>query len=280
MYLIKFKVSGSIRKIEFTNCELSSDKTEGNIIAANKKFLAMILKSENNIALVDSSQSMSIKKDQPCLYYKEKILDLEFYPFDNNILASSSIDKSVLLWKIPEEGLTKNKIIEKESYNKHSDKVYFMDFNPISSDVLCSGTVHGEIHIWNILNKKTYAEFKEDCPTLISWNPDGELIGVTNNKKNINIFDPKIKNKILELKVSEKNYSSKFAWIDNTVFSTISKDNNNERFLKLWDMKKADKEISSINIDKSIHDTTPFVNPQLKIIYTVGKDENFINLKS
>ena len=277
MYLPKFSVSGSNRKIEFTNCELSTEKTEGNIIAVNEKFLAMILKSENEIGIVDSSKSMNIKKDQPCLKYKSKFLDLKFSPFDNNILASSTFDKPVLLWKIPEEGLSNNNNIENTAYNKHTSKVYFIDFNPILSDVICTSTVNGEIHIWNIDKKEPFAEFKTaSYPTSISWNPIGELIGVTTFNKSINFFDPRNTKKIVEQKVSEK--SSKFAWIDNTMFTTISWNNNGNRLLKLWDMKKIDKEISSIIIDNSTHITTPFVNPILNIIYTVGKEENFIHL--
>ena len=203
----KFNISGSIKKIEIKNCELSTEKTEGNLIAVNQKYLALILKSGNDIALVDSSKTMDLKNDQTCLKYDSKILDLEFSPFDNNILASNSLDKSVLLWKIPED---KNKNFEKTPYNKHSNKVYFIDFNPIAFDTLCTSTFNGEIHIWNIEKKEIYAEFKAtNYPTLISWNPNGELIGVTANNKNINIFEPRNKIKILQQKISEKN--SKFS---------------------------------------------------------------------
>ena len=277
MFFPKFNISGSNTKIEFTCCELSMEKTEGNLIAVNDKFLAMIFKSGNEIGLVNSSESKELKKDQPCLKYKSKFLDLKFSPFDNNILASSSLDKPVLFWKIPEEGLSKNNNIESIAYNKHTNKVYFIDFNPISPNIICTSTVNGEIHIWSIDKKEPFVQFKTaSYPTLISWNPFGELIGVTTFNKNINFFDSRNKKKILEQKVSEK--SSKFAWIDNTTFTTISWNNNRERLLKLWDIKKIDKEISSINIDNSSHSTIPFVNPKLNIIYTIGKEEDFIRI--
>ena len=279
MNVQKLNVAGSNIYTEFTNCELTTEKTEGNLIAVNQKFLAMTLKSGNNLALVDSSKSTKIKDDQPCLKYTDKILDLKFSPFDNNILASSSLDKSVLLWKIPEDVLSTNKITDKIAYNKHTNKVNFIDFNPILPDIMCTSTFNGEIHVWNIEKKEAYAQFKAPSfPTLISWQPNGEIIGASTNNKTIVFFDPKNNKKISEQKVGDKNYSPKFAWNDDNIFSTVSWDNTAKRVLKLWDMKKLDKEISSIVIDESIRTTTPFVNNQLKIIYTVGKEEKMINL--
>ena len=193
MFFPKFNISGSNTKIEFTCCELSMEKTEGNLIAVNDKFLAMIFKSGNEIGLVNSSESMKLKNDQPCLKYKSKFLDLKFSPFDNNILASSSLDKPVLFWKIPEEGLSKNNNIESIAYNKHTNKVYFIDFHPIWPNIICTSTVNGEIHIWSIDKKEPFVQFKTSSyPTLI-WNPFGELIGVTTFNKNINFFDSRNK---------------------------------------------------------------------------------------
>ena len=46
----------------------------------------------------------------------------------------------------------------------------------------------------------------------------------------------------------------------------------------LWDIKKLDKEVDSIIIDEYKNTCTPFVNRDLKLIYTVGKGEKNINI--
>ena len=54
--------------------------------------------------------------------------------------------------------------------------------------------------------------------------------------------------------------------------------------LKLWEIKKVNEdytsrgELSSIKIDKSFNISIPFINRDLKLLYSVGKNENFIKV--
>ena len=94
------KLEGTDRKEKFTNCSLVSPAESNRLIAVNKKFLAMSLLNDRKIIIVDSSKPSKINEQQPHLRKSSyKILDLEFSPFNNNILASSTLDRSVLLWK-------------------------------------------------------------------------------------------------------------------------------------------------------------------------------------
>ena len=118
---------------------------------------------------------------------------MEFSPFDNNILASSNEDKSVLLWKIPEKQITKNITKEFHIYKDHSDIVNFVNFNPFEKDLICSCTLSGEIHLWSIKKGQNYKNKinNKNNPTSVSWNPDGSLIGVCTSNT-INIFDQRV----------------------------------------------------------------------------------------
>ena len=126
-----------ILKNHFTKCFLSEEQTEGRLIAVNEKYLAMSWINKGQILLFDTSNSKDIKLNS--LYFglnNSNILDLEFSPFYNNILASAYSDNSVLFWNIHKEGLFQN--ITYSIYNKHKNKVNFLNFNPIASDVICS----------------------------------------------------------------------------------------------------------------------------------------------
>ena len=130
-------IEGINKKGEFTNCFISEDVTEGRLISVNEKYLAMVCKKDKNnnegeILIVDSSNPINIRSDLPKIKRNnKKIYDLEFSPFNHNILASCYEDNTVCLWKIPENGL-KEKITNSYSiYNNHSYKVNFVNFNPI-----------------------------------------------------------------------------------------------------------------------------------------------------
>ena len=103
MYLPK--ITSHEIKEHFSNCDLSTISTEGRLIAVNEKYLAMYWKNNSEIVIVDSSKPLTIKDNLPRIKGLSNILDLEFSPFNNNILAScdnGNKGNSVLLWKIPE----------------------------------------------------------------------------------------------------------------------------------------------------------------------------------
>ena len=263
-------------KEKFTNCNLSKKETEGRLIAVNDKFLAMSWDEQGEIVIVNSSEPHDINEKQPHLNgYSKNIYDLEFSPFNSNILASCYDDNSVLLWKIPDNGLNHNKNNNPEIYKEHNTEVRFVNFNKVSSNLICSCDLNGELHVWDINEKKKINELKIDNePTMVLWNPNGNLIGVTSKNQFINIFDIRDNNNIiLQKKINELSFTSKFDWIDDNSFVTTGWDKDEDKLLKIWDLKNNQNETSSTIIDTFSKATTPFVNPQSKIIYTIGKEE-------
>ena len=184
---------GEDKKELFTNTSVTSVSTEGRYLAVNGNFLAMAWSNQGEIVVVDASKPFSIRPDQPRFKgHRANILDLEFSPFSSDLLAAAYDDCSVLLYKIPEGGLTQHITQEVQIYQKHQKKVPLVSFNPIASDVICSGGFTGEIHIWNLLKAETFCELKaDDTPTWVSWSPNGALLGATTKNKLMEVFDPR-----------------------------------------------------------------------------------------
>ena len=179
-------IEGMIKKGEFTSCFISEEYTEGRLISVNQNYLAMVCKKDKNnnkgeIVIVNSSNPINIKQDLPKIKRNnKKVYDLEFSPFNNNILASCYEDNTVCLWKIPENGLNDNITNPYLIHNNHSNKATFVNFNPISSDEICSSTSYGEIHVWSLEKNNNYISLKTDnYPLLVLWSPNGSLIGAT-----------------------------------------------------------------------------------------------------
>ena len=278
----KFKnAMGEDKKEKFTSCSVSTVSTEGRLISVNSNFLAMAWSNMGEIVVVDSSKPFNVKPDQPRLKgHRANVLDLEFSPFSSDLLATAFDDCSVLLYKIPEGGLTEHITQEVQIYQKHTKKVPFVTFNPIASDVLCSVAFNGELHIWNALKGDTYCELNaEDQPTWASWNPNGCLIGVTTKNKFLNIFDPRSNKLIFKQQVNEQFQAAKFAWLDNDQVVTTGWNKAGSKVIKIWDVRKvkedlsSEGEVTSLQIDTSKTVTTPFVDRESKLLFTVGKGE-------
>ena len=271
---------------KFTELSLNNDKIDGRLIAINNNYLAMSwLKGE--IVIANSSKPCKIIKDQPRIKYNyNKSCDIEFSPFNDKIIASAYENNSVVLWKIPDGDIKENITKELQIYKKHTKKVAYVTFNPAVDNVLCSSALGGEIHIWNPEKGDNYIEFKSvDNPSMISWNPKGDLVGVSTKNKFMNIFDPRNNKIILRQNINDGVVSPKFGWIDNNLFVTTGYDNEKSKnMLKLWDIRYQNNnllnkgEIISIKIDGSKSDIlTPLINKELKIIYVIGKEKTSNN---
>ena len=256
----------------FSNCLIPSTLTDGRLMAINDKFLAIpwIQNKQSHINIAYSNNPVNLASN---LYGITKspefsnILDMEFSPFNSNILAYSTDINSVILSMI-QEG--QEKIYIKPSYYKqHSKKVSFVNFNPIASNVMCSCTTTGELHIWDTNSFQNFGRYAIKDPYTVSWSPNGDLIGISTKSRTFHFFDPRNSN----MKGVELFSNQKFDWLDNNNIVSIGYDNkNNINRLSLLDLRNAKNFVSSISIEINLNKI--FVDKELKLIYSVGKNDS------
>ncbi|KAL6508290.1 hypothetical protein OROHE_021832 [Orobanche hederae] len=85
----------------------------------------------------------------------------------NNCLLSSSVDKTVRLWRVGFDQCLK--------VFSHTDFVTCIQFNPVNDDCFVSGSIDGKIRIWTI-NGSQVVDWTEtkDIITAVSYRPDGQ----------------------------------------------------------------------------------------------------------
>ena len=169
-------------------------------------------------------------------------------------------------------------------YKGHEKKVNFINFNPIASNMIVSGTSYGEIHVWESNEFKTYFQFKLPYnPNTLLWSPHGDLIGITTKNKFLTIYDPRNKKEVFQDQISQNTLITKFAWLDNNSVATVGINSDNKKVLSLLDIRKIDEYqgwnyFSMAEINQYTSVTIPYVNPELKLIYCVGKEESTIKI--
>ncbi|CAA3010573.1 WD repeat-containing YMR102C-like isoform X1 [Olea europaea subsp. europaea] len=115
-----------------------------------------------------------------------EILDLSWST--NNCLLSSSVDKTVRLWRVGVDRCLKVFV--------HSDYVTCIQFNPVNDDYFISGSIDGKVRIWTINGCQVvdWAQIK-DIITAVSYHPNGQggIIGlITGTCRFFNISDDHI----------------------------------------------------------------------------------------
>lgn len=93
------------------------------------------------------------------------VLDLSWS--NDNHLLSSSMDRTVRLWKVGFDGCLK--------VFQHYDYVTCVQFNPINDKRFITGSIDGKIRVWDVAEKHVvnWADIK-DIVTAVCYCPDGE----------------------------------------------------------------------------------------------------------
>ena len=91
------------------------------------------------------------------------------------------------------------------------------------------------------------------------------------------IYDPRNRNAVFQDQISNNSLITKFAWLDNNSVATVSVNSDNKKVLSLLDIRKYNENnnyFSELEINQYTTLTIPYVNPELKLIYCVGKEES------
>ena len=82
--------------------------------------------------------------------HKAAVLDIEFSPFNDYLLATASEDCYVKLWNIPEGGLTENMTEPVQTLQGHRRKVGQVRFNPVANNVLATSSQDYTVKLWDV----------------------------------------------------------------------------------------------------------------------------------
>ena len=79
-----------------------------------------------------------------------QVIDFDFSPFNDNLLATASEDGTIKLWLIPEEGITEDVFDSDAELRGHSKKIILSKFHPSSDYTLASCAADSAVRIWDI----------------------------------------------------------------------------------------------------------------------------------
>lgn len=110
----------------FDNIKISKNAWDTNLVKANPLFLSINLEAGGggSFAVFAHENTGKLGEGAPCINgHTGNVLDTDFHPFNDYIIASASEDCTVKLWRIPVGGLTENISTPLCSLTSHSRKV-------------------------------------------------------------------------------------------------------------------------------------------------------------
>ncbi|KPP62234.1 coronin, actin binding protein, 2B-like [Scleropages formosus] len=231
----------------YDDIRISQNTWDSTFCSVNPKFVAMIVEASGGGAfmVLPLNKTGRIDMSQPTVCgHKGPILDIEWCPHNDNIIASGSEDCSVMIWEIPDGGLTtplREPVVKLEGHSKR-----------LAPD--CSQRV---------------LDPRKGTVLLVSA-PDPRHTAVRFPQSRFSRSGPE------KDKPHEGHRPVRAVFVSSEKILTTGFSRMSERQVALWDPDNFAEPLTLQELDTSSGVLLPFFDPDTSIVYLVGKGDSSI----
>ncbi|XP_021093913.1 coronin-6 isoform X3 [Heterocephalus glaber] len=282
----KFRhVFGQAAKADQTYEDIRVSKVtwDSSFCAVNPKFLAIIVEAGGGGAFIvlPLAKTGRVDKNYPLVTgHTAPVLDIDWCPHNDNVIASASDDTTIMVWQIPDYTPVRNITEPIITLEGHSKRVGVLSWHPTARNVLLSAGGDNVIIIWNVGTGEVLISLDDMHPDVIHsvcWNSNGSLLATTCKDKTLRIINPR-KGQV----VTERARPHEGARPLRAVFTADGKllstgfSRMSERQLALWDPSNFEEPVALQEMDTSNGVLLPFYDPDSGIVYLCGKGDSSI----
>ncbi|KAF1573044.1 Coronin-6, partial [Eudyptes moseleyi] len=267
----------------YEDIRVSKVTWDSSFCAVNPKFVAIIVESGGGGAFIvlPLAKTGRVDKNHPLVTgHTAPVLDIDWCPHNDNVIASASEDTTVMVWQIPDYVPVRNVTEPVVTLEGHSKRVGIISWHPTARNVLLSAGCDNLVILWNVGTGEMLLVLEDMHTDLIynvGWNRNGSLLVTTCKDKKVRVIDPR-KQQVVAEKAKPHDGARPIRAIfmaDGKIFTTgFSK--MSERQLGLWDLKNFEEPIALQEMDTSNGVLLPFYDPDSSIVYLCGKGDSSI----
>jgi len=280
----KFRhVFGTVAKREDCYDDLRVTRTawDSNYVAGNALYFAVLMESGGGGSFIVLPWSPSGKVDPKAPLvsgHKSPVLDIDFNPFNDNLIASVSEDCTGKIWGIPAGGLKETLTEPLQTLNGHKRKVGTVKFSPTANNILATTSTDYSVKIWDIEKGKDVLSVDAQHSDIIQsadWNRNGSLLATTCKDKKLRIVDPRDNKVVQESEGHQGIKGSRAIFIGEKLF-TVGFSKHNEREYFIWDPRDLKNKLASQSVDSASGLLMPFYDEDTRILFLGGKGDGNI----
>nr|XP_048677527.1 coronin-1C isoform X2 [Caretta caretta] len=170
---------------------------DSSFCVVNPKFVAIIIEASGGGAflVLPLHKTGRIDKSYPTVCgHTGPVLDIDWSPHNDQVIASGSEDCTVMVWQIPENGLALSLTEPVVVLEGHSKRVGIVAWHPAARNVLLSAGCDNIVIIWNVGTGEALINLDDmhlDMIYNVSWNRNGSLICTASKDKKVRVIDPR-----------------------------------------------------------------------------------------
>uniref|UniRef100_A0A2K6LCN8 Coronin n=2 Tax=Rhinopithecus TaxID=542827 RepID=A0A2K6LCN8_RHIBE len=181
----------------YEDIRVSKVTWDSSFCAVNPKFLAIIVEAGGGGAFIvlPLAKTGRVDKNYPLVTgHTAPVLDIDWCPHNDNVIASASDDTAIMVWQIPDYTPMRNITEPIITLEGHSKRVGILSWHPTARNVLLSAGGDNMIIIWNVGTGEVLLSLDDMHPDVIHsvcWNSNGSLLATTCKDKTLRIIDPR-----------------------------------------------------------------------------------------
>jgi len=209
------------------------------------------------------------------------VLDFDFNPFNDQVIASASEDMTVKVWGIPEGGLTANLETPLVDLHGHSRKVSLLRFHPTAENVLMSAGGDQNVKLWDISAGREINSLDGVHDQLIQdvvWDFTGTLYATSCKDKHIRMVDARAAAVASVIETAhEGSKSVKLTYLGSLdKLLSVGFTRQSQRQFKIWDPRNTSAALKTVDVDQAAGVIMPFFDPDTQLLYLAGKGDGNI----
>ncbi|XP_065491854.1 coronin-1B [Caloenas nicobarica] len=256
---------------------------DSTFCAVNPSFVAIIVEASGGGAflVLPLHKTGRIDKSYPTVCgHTGPVLDIDWCPHNDYVIASGSEDCTVMVWQIPENGLSQPLTEPVVVLEGHSKRVGIVTWHPTARNVLLSAGCDNVVLIWNVGTAEELYRLEGLHPDLIysvSWSRDGSRFCTACKDKSVRVIDPRRGTVVAEKERAHEGARPMRAIFlaDGKIFTT-GFSRMSERQLALWDTENLEEPMGLQELDSSNGALLPFYDPDTNVVYVCGKGDSSI----
>ncbi|KAJ3319789.1 Coronin-2B [Boothiomyces sp. JEL0866] len=266
----------------FDNLKVTRSAWDTNLVSANPLFVAVNLEAGGGGAFTVLAHSQTGKLPDNLPVYNghtAAVLDTDFNPFNDYIIASASEDCKAMIWKIPDGGLTESISTPVLTLAGHQRKVGHVLFNPVADNILATTSADFLVKIWDISTGQEKFELNGHTEIInsISWSWEGNLLFSACKDKKLRIWDVRSGKIVQEAAGHQGVKGSRVVAMGNSSYiTTTGFSRSSDRQVYVWDYKNLSQPIKQENIDTASGLLIPYFDSDTNMLYLAGKGDGNI----
>jgi len=281
----KFRhVFGTVAKKEecYDDLKITRTSWDSNFAAGSPLYFAVIYESSGggSFIVLPYSTTGKISPNTPLISgHKKEVLDVDFNPFNDSLVASVSDDSTGKIWGIPEGGLTQTMTEPLQTLHGHKRKVGCVKFSPTANNILLTASTDYSVKIWDIEKGKDVLSVDAQHTDIIQsaeWNRDGSMIATSCKDKKTRILDPRARKVAQEVEAHGGIKGSRVTYLGMDKLFTTGFSKTSEREFAIWDTRNLGTKLTSQAVDNASGLLMPFYDEDTRVLFLGGKGDGNI----